>query len=269
MEKEKFQPNPIQNLLMKVMSEMRNNPGLFQEMKQAKRSEKFYSEPLEQKDETKRSKDTVGLTHAINTHNITKELTDIDLKNNKLDETQSFRLRITALIHDMGELSPKGDIDYNEKSSTDTKEEIEYFEKNIQNLFPNLLKTEIENILEIYKENIHYKDKGENTQEAKYFNMVEFVGALMHALEEFDEKRDNMKWRRFCDDYLYNIAEKIENIINNYPAAKQYLSNHKNKLQKMINWAEKEIKENPKHKEMEKLTDEKIITWKNILKKIS
>lgn len=253
-ERESLQPNPTQELLVKVIRTLRTHDALYKQLSNNRRSEKFDTDGSDQ-----RSRDTKASTHAINTYDIARELTAQDEKDWYLDNTEKARLRIAALIHDFGELGPQGDIDYESKTTDHHEKETGYFLDHVRQFFPDFSEEDIKTIIDIYLEISQNKNK--DKKESEYFSMIEYVGYCLHMVEEWREKRDSTDWMKMCPEYMRNIGAKIKQIINEHPSAKSLLGKPETleNLFGLINWTKEEQKKNPAL-----ITEGSLKTWDDI-----
>ncbi|KKU07126.1 MAG: hypothetical protein UX10_C0015G0012 [Candidatus Magasanikbacteria bacterium GW2011_GWA2_45_39] len=250
---EQFGPEENQTLLVKLLGEIRNNKPLITQMQATPRFERYFKEGRENE---RKNKDAEELGHSINMYHIAVEMAQLDPQ---LDSVAVSKMKLAALIHDIGELED-GDVSYDEKQESDEAKEVESFLKNVNSFFPGLSAHEIELIKSVYFEIAFAKDKTKG--EARYFNMIETAGYLNAALQEFESKSDSIDWQWLCANILHNQGKKIVCLIEEMPVTGAYLRQKKEVLKSMIDWAEEHIGS------VRDFSAEDLVVWREILAKI-
>lgn len=251
---EQFGPEKYQSLLVKLVGEMRRNKRLIQQMRLTPRFERYFKKGKEEN--RTRNKDAEELGHAINTYNIALELIQM---NQQLDKTAAARMKLAALIHDLGELED-GDVSYDEKQMSDEEKEKRSFEKNLRVYFPGLSLAELDLLKKVYFEIALVKDKTNGA--ARYFNLIECLGYVNTALQEFADQPDEIDWQWLCANVMHNQGGKILSFVRETPVARAYLSKKKVSLGSMVDWAEEHIDL------IKDFNLEDLKVWKEILSKV-
>lgn len=250
---EQFGPEENQSLLVKLLGEMRNNKSLIERMQRTPRFERYFKEKSEYDG---KNRDTEELGHAINTYQIAVEISQLDPQMNRV---AASRMKLTALIHDLGELE-NGDVSYDEKQASDEEIELESFLKNLNSFFPGLSADEIQLLKSIYFEIALAKDKTKG--EALYFSMIESLGYVTTALQEFESKPDEIDWQWLCANVLHNQGGKILSFVQEMPVAAAYLKKKKEVLRGVIDWAMERIDS------IKDFTPQDLVIWKEIISKV-
>ncbi|MFB6226384.1 MAG: HD domain-containing protein [Candidatus Paceibacteria bacterium] len=236
-------------LLRQVISSLKNN-NLYKDMQSIKRWERYI-----ENDRADLSRDMNEFGHALNTYQIAKEMANYSRDNEELTEEERNKILITALIHDLGELET-GDVSFDEKSKEDVRAEKDHFREALDHYFPDpgFSKEDRRKLLDIF-ENIAHGDSEENLSE--YFDMIEKLGYVTTALEEFERKPEKINWSWICDNVFHHQVEGLAEYIEKYPSAKKYLSQQKGKIKDVLSFLEKQNQEN-----LEDTTESDIESWR-------
>ena len=126
--------------------------------------------------------------------------------------------------------------------------------------FPGLGQDELDALKKIYFEIALTKDKTKG--EARYFSMVERLGYLKTALQEFESQSEAIDWQWLCANVLHNQGKKILFLMQEMPVVGVYLHQKKDALKSIIDWAEGQIGV------VKDFTQEDLAVWREILSKI-
>lgn len=245
---ERMKPEKYQALLVRVLASLRNSPELLAKMREMPRWEKYFTEKGDGK-----NRDMEELGHAINTFQVVKELSSLD----GVRDGDLARVKIAAIIHDLGELG-KGDVSYADKTNQDVEDEKGYFRENITQLFSDLSQSDLDYLLQIYFD-ITQANKAKDNKESVFFNIVERLGYLKTALEEYERKPKDVDWARLCGNVLHHQGKHLLNYVKTFPVAVNYLKNYAEKIREMVVG----LKGYPE------VGDDDIQIWQEILEKVN
>ncbi len=240
-------PNKYQALLEKLVRTMRTNQELQASMKGVARWERYFSNP------GPRNRDMSGFWHAVNTFELAKGLV---LKDDKQEEETKTRLKIAALVHDLGEIGP-GDITSEEITAMDRRDEHRYFIDNLGILIPGLSDEEKKTLIEIYFSIAH--DGTKHNREANYFSMIEKLGYLTTAVEEWRRKSEDIDWGWLCSNVLHRQCEDVKAMIKKHKNSRDYILKFKTDLRQMVDYGKSH------RTEFKSLTDEDVVVWEATL----
>jgi 5'-deoxynucleotidase YfbR-like HD superfamily hydrolase len=236
-------------LLFSAVKKLAGNKELLRRMDTVPRYERYFTSPGE------KIWDMDERGHAINTYKIVRRLGTEDLKAGRLNQDEFDRLRVAALIHDLGEMET-GDVSYDQKELIDQEAEKKAFEEKITLFFPKITDEEKILILKIYHEITQNKNQTEKLP--KYFNLVERIGYLSNALEVFQKQPANVDWPWLIGNIVHHQGKHLLNYLKEFASAKRYLSENKTVIQEMVNWIDAH------RAEAKNFTDEDKIIWTQI-----
>lgn len=247
--RDKREITPEYSLLVSVVKKMAGNKEFLRRMDTVPRYKRYFTAPGE------KIWDMDERGHAVNTYKIIRNLGREELRSGRLSPEEFDRLRIAALIHDLGEMET-GDVSYELKKETDEAAEKKSFEEKLESFFPNITKEEKNLILKIYHEITQNKDWTDKL--AKFFNLVERIGYLSNAIEVFQKRPTNVDWPWLAGNVMHHQGEHLLNYAKEYESAKKFLTENKTVIREMFDWIDK-------HRvEAKNFTDEDKIIWEQI-----
>jgi 5'-deoxynucleotidase YfbR-like HD superfamily hydrolase len=238
-------------LLFSAIKKLAGNKELLRRMDTVPRYERYFTGPGE------KIWDMDERGHAINTYKIVNGVGKDDLKAGRLNQDEFDRLRIAALIHDLGEIEA-GDVSYDEKKTTDETAEKKSFEQKLTDYFPKITDDEKRLVLEIYHNITQNKDRTQKL--AKYFNLIERLGYLSNGIEVFLKKPEGVDWQWMVGNILHNQGKHLVKYFEEFESAKKYFALHKQTLADMLKFAQET--------KTRDFTDEDVADWEKILEMI-
>ncbi|HBR80969.1 MAG: hypothetical protein UX09_C0009G0004 [Candidatus Uhrbacteria bacterium GW2011_GWE2_45_35] len=195
--------------------------------------------------------------HALNTYGTVNKIGKIDRQANRLSQEEFDRLRVAALIHDLGEMEI-GDVSYDEKRVDDETAEKKSFEEKLPDYFPDINEEEKKIILKIYHEITQNKDRTEKL--AKYFNLVERLGYISNGVEIFQKQPNSVDWQWMVGNILHNQGKHLLNYLTEFESARKFMTPFKETLVAMLEFA--------KQKKAKDFIPEDAESWQKIIEMI-
>lgn len=247
--RDKREITPEYSLLVGAVKKMAGNKELLRRMDTVPRYERYFTgggEKIWDMDER---------GHAINTFKITRTLGQEELRSGRLSQEEFDRLRVAALIHDLGEMET-GDVSYELKKESDEAAEEKSFNDRLSSFFPGITEDEKTLVLNIYHQITQNKDKTDKL--AKFFNLVERIGYLSNAIEVFQKQPTNVDWPWLAGNVMHHQGGHLLNYAKEYESANKFLTENKTVIREMLDWIDKH------RAEAKNFTDEDKIIWEQI-----
>ncbi len=222
----------LRTILIKIIKEIRLK--LAPTMKQEKRWGLHHRDDFDYTN----YRDTNILGHTLNTFSIVKELKKYDRQYGFLTAEEWLKLKISALIHDLGELNT-GDVPLPLKNQDNINKEVEFFLKQIlAQQLSSLEPTEQAEIKDIYLSICQQKNSTNQDKLILLFHLIENIGYLDGLLKLIEQQKDNSKdnfntiaaWLSISEHNLNTYYQYIEQ----YPIIKEFFRCRKMQIQKFL-----------------------------------
>jgi 5'-deoxynucleotidase YfbR-like HD superfamily hydrolase len=227
-----FRKRPLQELLVAVLNELRQNSELRDEMRSEPRWERYFSKAHCQIN----NRDMNEIGHALNTYHIARFTTSPLRRPEHFSAEDAAAMRIAALVHDLGELGAR-DLTYDHKNDTHAAVEARYFDQHCADFFPGLDAGELLQVQSIFHTIAHPQNP--NEPRARYFNMIERLGYLATTLEVFADRPVDLDWPAICANVCKNQSRHLLHLVDEYSPAREFLAERKSALAEMLGYLQR------------------------------